>query len=398
MKYLVISQYFWPENFKINEIVEELSRHNSVDVLTSYPNYPTGEIFKNFKNNKKKYNNYFGVKVYRIPQISRGIGSRSRILLNYLSFLLSLLIVSPIFYFKKYDRIFVFAPSPVLIGLIALIISKFNNAKSCIWVLDLWPDILKELNIIRSNFLFRFFNFIINFMYKKFDIILVQSKSFKKIIEKKINDKKKIIYFPSWTDDVRFKKKIFKTYNKKINILFTGNLGYAQNLNITIEVSKMLLKNKVENFKWIFVGDGRYKKNFRKLIKKNNLDNFFDFYKNQKIVNLKKFYKKSNICFISLKSGKVLNSTIPAKLQTYMSIGMPIIGSISGETYKIIKKSKCGLVSTAENKLKLFKNIKKVINMKNLQLKNMGNNGLNYYMKNFNKKNTMKILFNTFER
>ena len=77
-------------------------------------------------------------------------------------------------------------------------------------------------------------------------------------------------------------KKIFKTYNKKINILFTGNIGYAQNLNITIEVSKMLLKNKVENFKWIFVGDGRYKKNFRKLVKKNNLNNFFDFYKNQK--------------------------------------------------------------------------------------------------------------------
>ena len=162
----------------------------------------------------KKYNNYFGVKVYRIPQISRGIGSRSRILLNYLSFLLSLLIVSPKFYFKKYDRIFVFAPSPVLVGLIALIISKFNNAKSCIWVLDLWPDILKELNIIRSNFLFSFFNFIINFMYKKFDIILVQSKSFKKIIEKKFKIKKKLYIFHLGLTMYDLKK-IFKTYNKK---------------------------------------------------------------------------------------------------------------------------------------------------------------------------------------
>ena len=317
--------------------------------------------------------------------------------MNYLSFLFFLLILSPKFYFKKYDKIFVFAPSPVLVGLIALIISKFNNAKSYIWVLDLWPDILKELNIIRSNFVLRLLNFTINFMYKKFDIILVQSKSFKKIIEKKIENKKKIVYFPSWTDDVGFKKKKFQTDNKQINILFTGNLGYAQNLSITFEVSKMLLKNKVKNFKWIFVGDGRYKKNFRKLVKENDLDDFFDFYKHQKIENLKKFYKKSNICFISLKSGKVLNSTIPAKLQTYMSIGMPILGSISGETNEIIKKSKCGLVSNSEDKLNLFKNIKKIINVRGLKLKNMGNNSLNYYMKNFNKKNALKILFKTLE-
>ncbi len=397
MKYLVISQYFWPENFKINDIVGELSRYNSVDVVTSYPNYPTGEIFKHFKNNKKKYNKYLGAKIYRVPQISRGAGSKSRILLNYLSFLFFLLILSPKFYFKKYDKIFVFAPSPVLVGLIALIISKFNNAKSYIWVLDLWPDILKELNIIRSNFVLRLLNFTINFMYKKFDIILVQSKSFKKIIEKKIENKKKIVYFPSWTDDVGFKKKKFQTDNKQINILFTGNLGYAQNLSITFEVSKMLLKNKVKNFKWIFVGDGRYKKNFRKLVKENDLDDFFDFYKHQKIENLKKFYKKSNICFISLKSGKVLNSTIPAKLQTYMSIGMPILGSISGETNEIIKKSKCGLVSDSEDKLNLFKNIKKIINVRGLKLKNMSNNSLNYYMKNFNKKNALKILFKTLE-
>ena len=191
MKYLVISQYFWPENFKINEIVFELSKQNKVDVLTSLPNYPSGKVFEKFKNNKKKYKDYFGAKIFRVAQISRGNGSKLRILLNYFSFLISLLVLSPKFYFKKYDKVFVFAPSPVLIGLISLIISKFNKSKSYIWVLDLWPDILKELKIVKSNFFLNLLNLIINLMYKKFDIILVQSKSFKKIIQKRINEKKK---------------------------------------------------------------------------------------------------------------------------------------------------------------------------------------------------------------
>lgn len=398
MKYLVISQYFWPENFKINEIVFELSKQNKVDVLTSLPNYPSGKIFEKFKNNKKKYKDYFGAKIFRVAQISRGNGSKLRILLNYFSFLISLLVLSPKFYFKKYDKVFVFAPSPVLIGLISLIISKFNKSKSYIWVLDLWPDILKELNIVKSNFFLNLLNLIINLMYKKFDIILVQSKSFKKIIQKRIKEKKKIIYFPSWTDKINFKKRTFQSNRKKINILFTGNLGHAQNLDITIEVSTMLLKNKINNFKWIFVGDGRYKKNFQNLVKENNLKDFYEFYNHQKLQSLKKFYKKAKICFISLQKGKVLNSTIPAKLQTYMSIGMPVIGSISGETFDIIKNSKCGFVSNAGNKLQLYKNVKKILNMNNEKLKNMSNNSLEYSMKNFNKKKSMKILYKVLEK
>ena len=125
-----------------------------------------------------------------------------------------MLVLSPKFYFKKYDKVFVFAPSPVLIGLISLIISKFNKSKSYIWVLDLWPDILKELNIVKSNFFLNLLNLIINLMYKKFDIILVQSKSFKKIIQKELK-KKKIIYFPSWTDKINFKKRTFQSNRKK---------------------------------------------------------------------------------------------------------------------------------------------------------------------------------------
>ena len=142
------------------------------------------------------------------------------------------------------------------------------------------------------------------------------------------------------------------------------------------------------------VGDGRYKTTLINLVKNNQLNKYYSFHKHQKLSNLKNFYKKANICFISLKEGNVLNSTIPAKLQTYMSMGMPIIGSISGETSDVIRESKCGLVSSPGNKLKLFKNIKKILGMNISQLKMMGENGNKYSYNNFNKKIILnKLIF-----
>jgi len=191
MKFLIVSQYFWPENFKVNEIAKYFSKQDQVDILTSFPNYPNGKMYKKFINNRKKYYSYYGCKIFRIPQITRGSGSKIRIFINYSSFLLSALFFSYKFFFKEYDRIFVFAPSPIFIGFIGLIISKFNKAKTSIWILDLWPDILKELNLIKSKFCLKILDLIIIWMYKSFDSIFVQSKSFQKIIKNKIKNNKK---------------------------------------------------------------------------------------------------------------------------------------------------------------------------------------------------------------
>lgn len=399
MKFLIISQYFWPENFKINEIAKYLSKKDQVDILTSYPNFPNGKIYKKFINNKKKYNYYYGCSVFRVPQIARGSGSKLRIFINYLSFLLSTIFFSYKFFFKNYDRIFVFAPSPVFIGYIGLIISKFNKAKTSIWVLDFWPDILKELNLIKSKFFLKMLDLIIISMYRSFDNIFVQSKSFKKIIENKIKDsKKKILYIPSWTDDINLfaKKKNYK--NKKLKILFTGSIGYAQNLDITINVTKKLIKSNMKKFEWIIVGDGRYKKRFIAKISQENLKKYFHFYNFQSHKNLKKFFHKASVCYLSLNKGKILNSTIPGKLQTYMSLGMPVLGSVSGEAYSIIKKSNCGLVSHASDEAQLFENILLFMDMNNTKFKRMSINGKKFVNSNFNKENILNTLYKYFVR
>lgn len=390
MRILILSQYFWPENFKINKISEHLSKKHDVEVLTSIPNYPYGHIFKNFRKQPKKFNYYGKIRVYRVPQITRGKGSKLRLLLNYTSFIVS----SFFFTFllkKKYDLIFVFAPSPIFIALVGIFIARLHKSKLIIWVLDLWPEILRELKIIKSSFLINIIHKIVKFIYLKTNIILAQSNSFKKIIQKHLpkNEKQKVYLFPSWADDI---KKIFKkkTINKKcLSVLYLGNIGQAQNLENLINAIK-LVKSKI-NIKCTIIGDGRKKNEFVSLVKKYALEKYFDILPFRNYKYLDKFFSNSHCCYLSLQKGKILNSTIPAKLQTYMKLEMPILASIDGESRNIIKKANCGLVSPANNYVLLAKNIITFSKMGHKQLKFFGNNSKIFYEKNFSQE---KILNN----
>ena len=118
MHILIISQYFWPENFRINELSLSLTKKgHQVTVLTGQPNYPGGSFFKGYGFFKKNREDYSGIKIIRVPLIPRGNGDSLRLVINYLSFILSAGILGPVVCREKYDVIFVYEPSPITVGL-----------------------------------------------------------------------------------------------------------------------------------------------------------------------------------------------------------------------------------------------------------------------------------------
>jgi len=185
LKVLIITQYFWPENFRVNDVVLFLKKKNiDVDILTGYPNYPDGVLFKEFKEEPLKYSNYNGAKVFRIPIYLRRESSKINLFINYISFIFSAIIFG---YFhlrkKKYDIIFSFATSPITSSIPGIFYAKINKCKNFIWVLDLWPDIIKELKIINNNIIYKIFSAGVLKIYKAYDVVLVQSKSFLNILK-----------------------------------------------------------------------------------------------------------------------------------------------------------------------------------------------------------------------
>ena len=388
MKILIVSQYFWPEEFRVNDIAKYFSeKGHQVDVVTGIPNYPSEKILEDYKKNIEKYNKFFGVNIIRLPIILRGDASPLRLFLNYLSFVLSgIFIGSYKIRKKKYDIVFTFATSPITVALPAIFYSFIKNCKHILWVLDIWPDILSELKIIKKNFIIIILRKIVRFIYEKADIILVQSKGFKEIIHKQLNDNRKIHYYPAWSEDLDAHVKTlheFNQYKNKFNIVFTGNIGEAQNFENIITAAEFIKDEK--NIQWLIVGTGRKVKQYSDLIKKKNIENFV-FLGNKLISEIKSFHSLANVLLVSLANGKILSTTIPGKFQTYLRSNKFILGFIDGETARLIKESKTGVVVNPSNAKELANTIIYLKNnpqkVKEVTLKNYG---IEYLNNNFNK-------------
>jgi len=361
MRILIITQYFWPEYFRINDLAKELSKKYEIEVLTGYPNYPHGKIYKEFLSNKEKFEKLEKIKIYRVPIYPRKSGNQFELILNYISYLISAIFFG---YFllrkKKYDLVLTFASSPITVALVGIFFSKIKNSKHIIWVLDLWPDVLRDLNIIKFNsFLYKFFFTLVDYIYTKVDLILCQSLSFKKKINENYNKKfeKKLVYFPSWPEDIKFQLKDNNySFDKNyINIFFAGNVGESQNFDLILKVFKRLQDKKIRVRLYV-AGEGRGFKKLQLQISNNLINNIillgwkdFD--------ELQGYFLNADYLLISLKYLETFNSTIPGKFQTYLKYKRPILGFIGGETNFIINKYKIGKAFNYSDDVTFINNI-----------------------------------------
>ena len=365
MRILVISQYFYPENFRINDIAKYLkSRGYQVDVLTGQPDYPNKKIFKNYYKNKLAYSTFEKCRIYRLPIISRGSGHPLKLFLNYLTFLLMGLFLSRrILQKNSYDIIFTFGTSPITVALVANYISKIKKAKSILWLLDLWPEVLLDIKSINKKIIFILGKFLSEKIYKSTDCILVQSKSFKKEVLKYANAKK-VIYFPAWAEELE-KKRIKKIKSNFFKIVFTGNIGEAQNFNNILLAANVLKKEKI---KWLIVGSGRFLSKIKEFVIQNKIKNFYLLgHKHQEKISY--YHSISDVLLLSLKGTKYISKTIPGKLQTYLQANKYILGFVKGESAQLIIKSKSGSVVDPNRPDLLVKKIFFLMNNKKLIIK-----------------------------
>ena len=390
MRILIITQYYWPENFRINEVSEELIKlGHKVYILTGYPNYPKGEIYSEFKKNFKKFSKYKGAVITRVPILPRKTNNLN-LALNYISFLLSSIFVG---YFKlkgkEFDLIFTCQLSPVTIGITSAFFSKIRNIPHVFWVQDLWPDTLVALNILNKNWQINLFKFLVNWIYSRCDVILAQSKHILKEIKKYSSVKDNIHYFPTWGESNLFLKISAPATEIKpkdiFTIIFAGNIGEAQDFPNLIKAVENLILNKVENFRLIIIGDGSKKEWVISEVKKLKIEQYFEFYNSYPLERMPSFFRHADVLLVSLLNKKVFNMTIPGKIPFYLSSGIPIIGMICGAGAEVIDKSKGGFVCDSGDYLSLSKIIRKTILLNKKDLKKIGEKGKVYAKKEFSK-------------
>jgi glycosyltransferase involved in cell wall biosynthesis len=394
---LIFTNHFYPEQFKINEIVTWLAKEGyEIRVITGYPNYPQGKFYHKSTFESKTFKN---ISINRLLLIPRGNGNILMLFLNYLSYFFSAFIftIYIAIFKKKYDNIFVHHTSPFLVAIHPIIYSLFHKpVKKIIWDLDLWPESLEAVGVIKAKKTLFIIEGCVKFIYSFYDKVLVGSQSFKKIIKKRFN--KEIIYFPNWAEEEIEENIIFSdikiSYPKnKFIITYTGNIGQAQGFERLTQTINYL---KNENILWVFIGGGRYKKKFRELIDKKNLSHLCIFQNQVPVKQIPSFINKSDAVFISLAKKEIFSKTVPAKLQTYLALGKPIIGVLDGEAADIVNKSKSGIIQENHNYEELAYKISDFIKLSEEDLNKMGINAKKFYLKNYTRKLRKAQILNLF--
>lgn len=386
MKLLVICQYYYPEPFRITDICESLvEKGHDVTVLTGLPNYPEGKILKNYRRGNNRRETINGVKVIRTFEIGRGT-SKLQLFLNYFSYTLTASIKA--FNLNgKFDVVLVNQLSPVVMAIPAIVYKKKHNRKILLYCLDLWPASLIAGGIKESSIFYKLFFKISKWIYSSVDSIAVTSSMFKEYFKEKLfMDIENIQHIPQYAEDI-FAEIEEKKENRKFNFVFAGNIGEMQSVETIVKAANELKEK--NNIMFHIVGDGSKLKECILLSKKFKLKNII-FYGRKPINEMPQYYSFADAMLITLKNDKAISYTLPGKVQSYMAAHKPIIGSIDGETRRVIKEAGCGYCCAADDYKELSKIILEFCDSNQQRL--MGQNGYDYYIKNYSKKNFISAL------
>lgn len=388
---LVLSQYFYPESFRINDMcVEWVKRGYKVTVLTGIPNYPQGKFYEGYGYTKKRKESWNGMEIIRIPLIPRG-NSSFGLVCNYLSFVVSGFFWN-IFTRVKADYVFMFEVSPMTQALVGVWYAKKHKIPCYLYVQDLWPDSVEVVTGIHSKLILGPIEKMVHYIYKRCDKIFVASQSLTEEIVKRNVPKQKVEFWPQYAEEFYRPIEVESTEeNKKFVITFTGNIGYAQGLDILPRVAE-LLKKQDSNVIFRIVGDGRYKKEFEMDIKNRNVSEMFEVLGRKPAIDIPMILADSDAAFLSFADNPLFAKMIPAKLQSYMACGMPIIASVTGESQRIIEEAECGICCSIGDTNGLIDSIVKMSEMQKDERKKMGNCAREYCEEHFNKKSLMDYM------
>lgn len=381
MRLLIVSQYFWPENFRINDLAEGMrSRGHEVTVLTGLPNYPDGKVFDAYRRDPAAYSDYHGVEIIRVPNLPRGLNAFT-LALNYASFALSGLLLGPWkLRGRTFDAIFVFQISPITAALPALLLRRTKRVPLLLWVLDLWPETLSAIGVVKSPWLLALVGGLVRFVYRRCDRILVQSRAFIDNVRRYAGGDENVRYFPNWIEptfaeglDGVASAPELAPYRDAFNVMFAGNVGEAQDLPAVLDAAEAA--RDLERLRWLIVGDGRAMGQLKSEIARRDLAAHVILLGRHPVERMPAFFAGADALLVSLKADPIWSSTIPGKVQNYLAAGLPVLGMLDGEGARVIEHFGGGLVSPAGDGAALAANVRRLMTMSIDERATMGQAG-----------------------
>ncbi len=394
MKILLISQYFYPEQFKCNDMAAELvHRGHGVTVLTGIPNYPKGRFFDGYGLFRRRHERVSGADVHRVWLVPRGKSTPLRLALNYFSFAVTASCKALWLALRhRYDAVIVHETSPITVGIPAVLVKKLRGVPVYFWVLDLWPESLTAAGGVTNGHVLGFFTAMARWIYRNSRRILISSRGFAESIRQKGDFGGKLVYFPNWAD------RALRTavtcalppLPEGFIAMFAGNIGEAQDFDHVMEAARLLKDERGIHF--VLVGDGRKRPWVENYVRAHRLEGTVHCLGRHPLHAMPAFFSQADVMLVSLKDELIFNLTAPAKLQAYMSAGKPIFAMLNGEGARIIAEAGCGASVPAGDSAGLARIIREAAAGDKARLVGWGQSGKAYCEAHFNLDRAMDSL------
>lgn len=390
MRILIVSQYFWPENFRINDLAAVLvERGHAVAVLTGVPNYPSGKTFDGYSWFRRRREVYQGVDVVRVPLIVRGSASALRLALNYLSFAFCAALVGPFRVRAAYDVVLAFGMSPVTVGIPAIAMKAWRRVPLLFWVQDLWPESLSATGMVRSKTIVSWVRALTRAIYRRSDRILVQSEAFpSRVLAVRGDPQSAVIdYVPNWAEEFYVPMQIADNAAEAgempvgFRILFGGNIAAAQSFETIIEAAALLKERR--DIQWIILGDGRRRAWLERRRTELGLEHNVHLLGWRAPQVMPRYFALADALLVTLRPDPIFDLTVPSKVQSYLACGRPIVAALNGEGRRIVEEAGAGLAVPAGDAAALAAAVVRMRETPAEERERMSERGRQYYVRHF---------------
>jgi glycosyltransferase involved in cell wall biosynthesis len=398
VKILIVTQYFWPESFRINDLALGLQqRGHSVEVLTGMPNYPAGRLYPGYGVFSPAMERFQGIPVKRVPLVARGGNRNWRLAMNYLSFAASASVLGPLRCREQYDLIFVFEMSPITVAIPGIAMKAAKGAPMMLWVQDLWPESLSATGAVTSPWILRVVRRLVNFIYRRCELILVSSKGFTSHVLAAGLPQDRVAYLPNWAESLyrplaAAPESILRELPAGFRVMFAGNIGSAQSFDTIVAAAERLKGH--SDIHWIVLGSGNMKSWVEQQVERRGLGGQFHLLGQHPVDIMPAWFAAADALLVTLRADPVFALTVPSKVQSYLACGRPIIAAIDGEGGDIVTESGAGFSCPAGDPDKLAAAVLALRRLPEEQRKIMGSKGRAHFEANFER----ELLLDRLER
>jgi glycosyltransferase involved in cell wall biosynthesis len=349
MHILIVTQYFWPENFRINDIALGLhERGHEVTVYTGKPNYPEGHFHRGYGFFRRAREDWNGIRIIRVPLLPRGTSRALQLALNYLSFALCACLLAPFRVRGAFDAILVYQPSPMTVGLPALVLKKLKRAPILFWVQDPWPETLFATGAVHSSWILRAIERLARFIYHSCDLVLVQSRAFIEPIRARGIPQSRIAYFPNSAEPFYRPLALEPVPSEGhelppgFRLMYAGNIGAAQDFETILAAAERLAGQ--PDLHWIVLGEGRAFTFVAREVERRRLGGRVHLLGRRPAQAMPRYFALADALLVTLRRDPMLALTIPSRLQSYLACARPILAALDGEGARVVREANAGLV------------------------------------------------------